>query len=255
MEAIILGSGTSQGVPVIGCTCKICQSDNEKDKRLRSSLLLKTGELNILIDAGPDFRQQMLREKIDKLDAIVFTHEHRDHIGGLDDVRAFNFRTHEPMQVYAEKRVEDFIRKEYSYAFTNTSYPGIPKLNFNTINENPFQISNIKITPIRAMHSKLPVLGFRIGDLTYLTDLNSISDKELKKIIGSETLIIDALRTKPHTSHFCLDEALQVIKQCNPEKAYLTHISHYLGLHNEMNTQLPENIKLAYDGMKLTFNL
>ncbi len=255
MEAIILGSGTSQGIPVIGCKCDICSSKDEKDKRLRSSLLLKAKELNILIDAGPDFRQQMLRESVDKLDAIIFTHEHRDHIGGLDDVRAYNFRTKKPMEIYAEKRVEEFIKKEYSYAVEETEYQGLPRMHFNTIDEQKFEIGDIVITPIRALHNKLPVLGFRIGDFSYLTDCNSISDKEIQKIIGSKTLIIDALRIKQHVSHFSLSEAIEVIKKCKPKQAFLTHISHYLGLHKELKSTLPQNIKPSYDGQVIEFDI
>ncbi len=250
MEAIVLGSGTSQGVPVIGCKCKVCQSKNPKDKRLRSSILIKTHNKNILIDAGPDFRMQMLRENIDKLDAILFTHEHKDHIGGLDDVRAFNHMTKSPMEIYAEARVHEALKKEYYYAFVERDYPGIPKLHLNIIDNSEFNIDRVTIKPIRAMHHKLPVLGFRVGDLTYLTDLSYISEIEKQKILGSKIFIVDALRIKPHISHFCLEEALKIIEDCKPQKAYLTHISHYLGLHNDINEILPSNVKLAYDGLK-----
>jgi phosphoribosyl 1,2-cyclic phosphate phosphodiesterase len=255
LEAIILGSGTSQGVPVIGCKCKVCQSDNPYDHRLRSSLLLKTDNLNILIDAGPDFRQQMLRENIDKLDAIIFTHEHKDHIGGLDDVRAFNHMTRLPMEIYAEARVQSTLRNEYSYVFSGTNYPGIPKLNLNTIDETAFNIENIKIIPIRVMHYKLPILGFRIGDLTYITDANYISEEEKEKIFGTKTLIINALRKKRHISHFALDESLKIVKECSPQQAYFTHISHHMGLHEESNIELPKNTELAYDGLRFNFSL
>ncbi|PLX06149.1 MAG: hydrolase [Marinilabiliales bacterium] len=255
MEAIILGSGTSQGVPVIGCKCNVCKSEDTKDHRLRSSLLIKTPELNILIDSGPDFRQQLLREKIDKLDAIIFTHEHRDHIGGLDDVRAFNFMTKSPMDIYAEQRVQEALRREFYYVFSCANYPGIPRLNLNTIDETPFYIGNIKVIPIRAMHYKLPILGFRIGDLSYITDANYISEEEKKKIFGSKILIINALRKKKHISHFSLEESLKIIKDCSPRHAYLTHISHHLGLHKDISLELPENTELSYDGQKIKFNL
>ncbi|MDD2636097.1 MAG: MBL fold metallo-hydrolase [Bacteroidales bacterium] len=255
MEAIILGSGTSQGVPVIGCKCDVCRSSNPKDNRLRSSLLLKTNDTNILIDAGPDFRQQMLREKVEVLDAIIFTHEHKDHIAGLDDVRAFNFSTNQPMEIFAERRVQTALKNDYSYVFSGSNYPGIPRLNLNTIDEEPFFIKDIKITPIRVMHYKLPILGFRIGDLTYITDANYIAEEEKLKIIGSKTLIINALRKEKHIAHFSLDESLKIITECSPRKAYFTHIAHQMGLHNEINTLLPEFIELAYDGLKINFNI
>ncbi len=251
MEIIILGTGTSQGIPVIGCKCKVCQSSDPHDNRLRSSALICCTNTNILIDAGPDFRQQMLRENINQLDAIVFTHEHKDHIGGLDDVRAFNFITKKPMEIYAEKRVQKALKKEFSYVFSENNYPGIPKLNLNTIDDNPFKINNIEITPIRVMHYNLPILGFRIKDFTYITDANYISETELQKIYGTKVLIINALRQEKHISHFSVDEALNIIKKISPNRAYLTHISHNLGLHEEINNKLSENTELAYDGLKI----
>lgn len=253
MEVIILGTGTSQGIPVIGCKCEVCTSKNPHDNRLRSSVLIKIEEINILIDSGPDFRQQMLRQNIDKLDAIVFTHEHKDHIGGLDDVRAFNFLTKKPMEIYAEKRVQEALRREYAYVFSDNNYPGIPRLNLNTIDETPFYIQNIKVTPIRVMHYNLPIFGFRIGDFTYITDANYISEEELQKIFGTKILIINALRKEKHLSHYSLEEALEIIKIISPRKAFLTHISHNMGLHDKINPQLPENVALAYDSQILTF--
>ncbi|MDD2385519.1 MAG: MBL fold metallo-hydrolase [Bacteroidales bacterium] len=255
MEAIILGSGTSQGVPVIGCKCDVCKSRNPKDNRLRASLLLKINNTNILIDAGPDFRQQMLREKVESLDAIIFTHEHKDHIAGLDDVRAFNFSTKQPMEIFAERRVQTALRNDYSYVFSGSNYPGIPRLNLNTIDEEAFFIKDIKITPIRAMHYNLPILGFRIGNLTYITDANYISEEEKLKIIGSKTLIINALRKEKHIAHFSLDEALKIVNECSPRKAYFTHIAHQMGLHNEINTLLPDFTELAHDGLSIKFDI
>jgi phosphoribosyl 1,2-cyclic phosphate phosphodiesterase len=255
LEAIILGSGTSQGVPVIGCKCDVCKSRNPKDNRLRASLLLKINNTNILIDAGPDFRQQMLREKVESLDAIIFTHEHKDHIAGLDDVRAFNFSTKQPMEIFAERRVQTALRNDYSYVFSGSNYPGIPRLNLNTIDEEAFFIKDIKITPIRAMHYNLPILGFRIGNLTYITDANYISEEEKLKIIGSKTLIINALRKEKHIAHFSLDEALKIVNECSPRKAYFTHIAHQMGLHNEINTLLPDFTELAHDGLSIKFDI
>ncbi len=252
MEVIILGSGTSQGIPVIGCDCPVCLSSNPKDNRLRSSVLFKHKGLNILIDAGPDFRQQMLREGINKLDAILLTHEHKDHIGGLDDVRAFNYMSKKPVEVFAETRVLEAIKTEYSYVFNNNNYPGIPKLNLNTISVDEFYVGEVKIQPIRAFHYHLPVLGFRIDDVTYITDANSIPDEDIHKITDSKILIINALRKKKHISHFSLDEAISVVNHCNPERTLFTHISHHMGLHDEICNELPVNLELAFDGQKLT---
>lgn len=252
MEVIILGTGTSQGIPVIGCNCDICTSPDPKDKRLRSSVLIKHDNLNILIDAGPDFRQQMLREGINKLDAIILTHEHKDHISGLDDVRAFNHMTGCPMEVYAENRVLRAIKNEYSYVFSGNNYPGIPKLNLNEISEDVFFIGNLKIQPVRVMHCDLPILGFRIEEMTYITDANFISNKDMLKIQNSKVLIINALRKKKHVSHFSLDEAINVVNECRPQRALFTHISHHMGLHKDVCSELPVNTGLAYDGQKLT---
>jgi phosphoribosyl 1,2-cyclic phosphate phosphodiesterase len=255
LEAIVLGSGTSQGVPVIGCDCDVCTSQDPKDKRLRSSMLLKIDGTNILIDAGPDFRQQMLQVNVKSLDAIIFTHEHKDHIAGLDDVRAFNFRTQKPMEIFAEARVQKALRSDYSYVFSGSNYPGIPRLNLNTIDEEDFFINDIKFTPIRVMHYKLPILGFRIGDLTYITDANYISEEEKLKIYGSKTLIINALRKEKHISHYSLEESLKIVSECSPRKAYFTHIAHQMGLHRDINSQLPDFAELAYDGLSIDFKL
>jgi len=251
VEAVFLGTGTSQGVPIIGCNCPVCCSDDPKDKRLRSSLLIRSDKTNIVIDSGPDFRQQMLRENINKLDAVVFTHEHIDHIAGLDDVRPFNYISDKPMEIYAEKRVLNAIRRSFFYIFDNNDYPGIPRLNLNAVSENPFYINEIKINPIRVLHCKLPILGFRINDLAYITDASFISREELLKLKGVKILIINALRIQKHISHFSLSEAIEIIKECAPEQAYLTHISHKMGLNEKTNSILPENIKLAFDQQKI----
>jgi phosphoribosyl 1,2-cyclic phosphate phosphodiesterase len=251
LEITFLGTGTSQGVPVIGCDCKVCTSSNPKDSRLRTSALISIDDINIVIDAGPDFRQQMLRERVRNIDAIIFTHEHKDHIGGLDDVRAYNYMSKSPMEIYAEQRVQEALKGMYSYVFVEKTYPGVPKLHLNTIENNAFFIKNVKITPIRVMHYQLPILGFRIKDLTYITDASYISDEEKSKIFGTKHLVINALRKEKHISHFNLQEALQIIHECAPRNAHLVHMSHYMGLHNETNALLPETISLAYDGLKI----
>jgi phosphoribosyl 1,2-cyclic phosphate phosphodiesterase len=223
-------------------------STDARDKRLRTSLLIEIYDTKILIDAGPDFRQQLLREKISNLDAILLTHEHKDHTGGLDDVRALNYISGQPVEIYAEKRVLDSIRAEYPYAFVANPYPGVPEMNLNTIVDNTqFGVGNIEIVPIRAYHHKLPVLGFRIGNLVYITDANRIESSEMRKIYGCEVLVINALRKKAHLSHFTLSQALDIACESGARQTYLTHISHQMGLHRTVEKELPENVKLAYD--------
>lgn len=251
IEATFLGTGTSQGVPVIACDCTVCLSTQLKDKRLRSSLLLKINDQNFVIDAGPDFRQQMLREKINSLKAILITHEHVDHIFGLDDIRSFNWIQKHPTDIYAEKRVQEAIKRIFNYVFADYKYPGIPKMKLHLIENKPFKIDNIDFIPIRCFHHKLPVYGFRVGDLTYITDTNSIPDEELEKIRGSKILIINALRKEKHISHFNLEEALEVIDKIQPEKAFLTHLSHAFGKHDEIQQNLPDNVFVAYDGLQV----
>ena len=251
IEATFLGTGTSQGVPVIACECEVCQSKKSKDKRLRSSLLINVNGINLVIDAGPDFRAQMLREKVKSLRAILLTHEHADHVFGLDDIRSFNWRQKHPTDIYAEERVQQTIKRIFSYVFTNFKYPGVPKMKLHNISGRSFKIEGINITPIRCYHHKLPVYGFRVGDLTYVTDTNRIEKEELEKIKGSRVLIINCLRKKKHISHFNLEEALQVIDETKPEKAYLTHLSHEFGFHDEIETELPDNVFVAYDGLKI----
>jgi phosphoribosyl 1,2-cyclic phosphate phosphodiesterase len=251
IEATFLGTGTSQGVPVVACDCDVCRSTDPRDNRLRSSLLVKVNGLNLVIDAGPDFRLQMLREKVDALRAILLTHEHVDHIFGLDDIRSYNWVQRNPMAIYAEKRVQEAIKRIFSYVFADFKYPGIPKMHLETIDNNTFAIDGIEIIPIRCYHHKLPVYGYRIGDLTYITDTNSIPDPEIEKIMGSRILIINALRKEKHISHFNLEGALEVIQTVKPEQAYLTHISHSFGFHAEIEKELPANVRMAYDGLKL----
>lgn len=251
IEAIFLGTGTSQGVPVIACDCKVCSSGDEKDKRLRSSLMLKINDFNVVIDAGPDFRAQMLRERVNSLRAILLTHEHADHVFGLDDIRSFNWIQKHPTDIYAESRVQETIRRIFSYVFTNFKYPGVPKMKLHPITGNAFKINDVKIIPIRCFHHKLPVYGFRISDLTYITDTNFIPGDEMEKIKGSRILIINCLRKQKHISHFNLEEALEVIDKIKPEKAYLTHFSHEFGLHSEIQAELPDNVFAGYDGLKV----
>ncbi len=249
----VLGSGTSQGVPVIACECGVCASEDVKDKRLRCSVLLSFGSVNYIIDSGPDFRQQMLREQVKTLEAVIFTHEHKDHLAGLDDVRAFNFVEKRDMQVYCTARVEDALRREFHYVFDADKYPGVPKLKLNRIHKDePFVISNgAVVQPIEVKHFNLPVLGFRIGNFTYITDAKTISEEEKQKVKGTKILIVNALREQTHLSHFNLAEALEFIKEISPERAYLTHISHLFGKHEDIERLLPENVFVAYDGLKI----
>jgi len=246
-----LGTGTSQGVPIIACPCEVCQSIDPHNKRLRTSILVEDKGKVIVIDTGPDFRAQMLREKVKQLDAVVFTHEHKDHTAGFDDIRAFNFISKKKIDVYASARVEEAIRREYAYIFSDFKYPGIPEINLFPLRNELTTIHNIDFLPIEVMHYKLPVFGFRIGDFTYITDANFISETEKEKIKGSKVLVLNALRREPHISHFTIDEALKLIEELKPEKAYLTHISHQLGLHAVVSHELPEGVELAYDGLKI----
>ena len=251
MKITFLGTGTSQGVPIIGCQCNVCRSTNNKDKRLRTSVHIEIDGLSIIIDSGPDFRQQILRENIYKLDAILYTHDHKDHTAGLDDVRAFNHLQKKHMEVYAEDYVLKTLQKEFSYAFAKNKYPGVPKINLNQISNHKFKIENTIIEPIRGTHLKLPVLGYKINSFAYITDMNYISEIELEKIKNIDTLVINALRHKKHVSHFNLEEALDIISKTKVKKAYLTHISHALGKYNEIEKKLPKNVFLAYDGLCL----
>ena len=234
---------------MIGCTCEVCNSADLKDKRLRSSLMVESDSHRFVIDSGPDFRQQMLREKVDSLDGIVFTHEHKDHIAGLDDVRAFNYLNYKAMDVYASEAVQLALKREFFYIFNGDNYPGIPKINLHTIDEQPFEASGIKFIPIPVMHMRLPVLGFRMGGFSYITDANFISDKSKELLLNSEVLVLNSLRREKHVSHFNLEEAMELVDELKPKMTYLTHISHQLGKHEEVEQELPDNIRLAYDGL------
>lgn len=252
MKATFLGTGTSQGVPVIACDCLVCQSNDPRDNRTRTSFMVEFDNgFNVVIDTGPDFRQQMLREKVQDVNAVLFTHEHKDHVAGLDDIRAFNFKHKRNMEVYCEPRVHEALKKEFHYVFADKTYPGVPKMDVTEITNRPFSIKGQTIVPIRGMHYKLPVLGFRINNLTYITDMNSIDNEEFDKILGSEIVVINALRKEKHISHFNLEEALEMVKKINPKKAYLTHLSHHMGLHKEIEQELPENVFLSFDGLQV----
>ena len=252
MKITFLGTGTSQGVPVIGCNCEVCMSLDSKDNRLRCSVLVEYNARAVVIDTGPDFRQQMLKNNVGRLDAVLFTHEHKDHVAGLDDVRAFNFIMKQHMDVYLTAAVEAAIRREFSYIFSDFKYPGIPLLNLHRIENQPFELFGETIQPIQVMHYQMPVLGFRIKDFAYITDANSISETELQKLKGVKILVLNALRREPHISHFTLNQAIDLIEEVAPEKAFLTHLSHQMGLHEEVSIELPANVEIAYDGLTIS---
>ena len=252
MKITFLGTGTSQGVPVIACNCAVCMSDNKKDKRLRSSILIESEETKIVIDTGPDFRQQMLRENVQQLDAVVFTHEHKDHVAGLDDVRAFNFKQQKDMDIYATLDVQNALKREFYYAFADKKYPGVPLLKLNTISDKTFKVGDITLLPIDVWHFKMPVKAFRIKNFTYITDANRIEEEEIKKIEGSEIIVINALRKEEHMSHFNLKQALDLLDRLKPKQAYLTHISHLMGKHEDVLSELPDYVTIAYDGQCFT---
>lgn len=249
MKITFLGTGTSQGVPVIACECDTCLSEDQHDKRLRTSLLLEKDDTTLLFDAGPDFRQQMLREHVTRLDSIILTHEHKDHIAGLDDVRAFNYKSKDAIDIWAEERVQKALRKEYSYVFSEYQYPGIPKMRLNHIPEDSFTIKDVVVQPIRVFHYRLPVFGFRVGNFAYITDANYIPESSKEKLVGVKYLVINALRKEKHISHFSLREAIDLIMEISPKKAYLTHISHQMGKYADVSKELPSGISLAYDGL------
>ncbi|WDF56628.1 MBL fold metallo-hydrolase [Mucilaginibacter sp. KACC 22063] len=253
MIVTFLGTGTSQGVPVIACNCEVCKSTDKHDKRLRSSIMLQDDDgTAVVIDTGPDFRYQMLREDVQRLDAVVFTHEHKDHIAGLDDIRAFNFKQQKAMDIYATERVQEALRREFYYVFTEFKYPGIPQMNLHTISLQRFSAAGMNFTPIEVLHYKLPVLGFRIKDFTYITDAKTISDAEKEKIKGSKILVINALQRQSHISHFTLEEAIDFAQEIGAEETYFTHISHRLGKHADVSKELPKGIYLAYDRLKIS---
>lgn len=240
---------------MIGCECAVCLSEDKRDKRLRSSVMLETAETRLIIDTTPDFRYQMLRTGTRHLDAILFTHPHKDHIAGLDDIRAFNFFSGRPMDVYAGSLTEEALRRDFYYAFSDTRYPGVPELNLHPIDLTPFQIGDIPVQPIEVWHLKMPVHGFRFGNFTYITDANRLEATEKEKIRGSEVLVLNALRKEKHISHFNLEEALALVRELEIPRAYFTHISHQLGLHGEVSRELPAGVELAYDGLQLTLSL
>ena len=257
-----LGTGTSQGIPMIGCNCPVCKSSDNRDNRLRSSALVEVNDVKILIDCGPDFRQQMLRENISDVDAVLLTHQHKDHTGGLDDIRAFNYFRKSAFPIYAEEMVQDSLKMEYSYAFAEHKYPGVPEYTLLTINEEPFSITKklpdnskriVEITPLRVFHYKLPILGFRFGNMAYITDGSSIPESEFEKLKGVELLIINTVRKETHISHFSLPEALEIIEKVAAPRNYRTHMSHQLGTHSDLEKILPAHVAPAYDGLTLEF--
>lgn len=253
MKLTFLGTGTSQGVPVIACRCAVCHSQDSRDRHLRTSALVETDYCqNILIDIGPDFREQMLREQVTHLDGILITHAHRDHVGGIDDIRAFNWVQHKKMEVFCNAEACLSIVRDYHYIFEPHEFPGLPEANLHKLSgDESFVVAGQNVMPIKAMHKDLPVLGYRLGPLAYITDANYISPEEIEKVKGVDTLVINALRQNKHFSHFCLSEALEVIGMVKPRVAYLTHMSHEMGLFAETEKLLPEHVHLAYDGLKI----
>lgn len=252
-KVTFLGTGTSGGVPMVACQCEVCRSADSRDKRLRSSILVETENTTVVIDATPDFRQQMLFYRVRKLDGILVTHPHKDHIGGIDDTRPFQYFQHGPTRVYGSSMSLQGIRREIPYAFEDNPYPGVPMLDLIEITMDPFMIGEIPFIPILVWHHRMPVQAFRIGDFTYITDANRIEETELEKIRGSHTLVVNALRKQKHISHYTLGEAVALAQDMRVEKAYFTHISHQLGTHTEINHELPPNMELAYDGLQLRF--
>ena len=249
MRITFLGTGTSGGIPIIGCPCEVCHSSDARNNRLRSSILLQHNNKNIVVDAGPDFRYQMLRAQVPTLDALLITHGHRDHIGGLDDIRPFNFLQKKIIDLYCDSAAEAMIREQYSYAFNNKEYEFAPKINFHRIASKAFVVHGLEVLPIEVLHYKLPVKGFRMGDFTYITDAKTISETEKEKVRGTKILVVNALRHTEHNAHFTLDEALAFVAEIKPDIAYLTHISHQLGLHEAVEKTLPANVRLGYDGL------
>jgi phosphoribosyl 1,2-cyclic phosphate phosphodiesterase len=251
MKISFLGSGTSQGVPVIACECAVCSSPDPRDKRLRSSILVEFNGHVLSVDAGPDFRQQMLRGNVKHLDGILFTHAHRDHLSGLDDIRGFNFHMKKAIDVYCDKRVEKAIHRDFYYAFEEPRYPGVPEMNIHVFSNQPFNLLGMMIQPVQVYHHKLPVFGFRFDNFVYITDANHIPDEEKEKIRNCDVLVLNALRREQHISHFALGEAIALAADLNAGTAYFTHISHQLGLHEQVEKELPSNMHLAYDGLVL----
>ncbi|GAA0881204.1 MBL fold metallo-hydrolase [Algoriphagus jejuensis] len=252
MKVNFLGTGTSQGVPVIGCECPVCKSLDFRDKRFRTSIHVEAEGVSLVVDTGPDFRMQMLRSGIRRLDAILFTHEHKDHTGGLDDIRPFNFSQQKDMPIFGSKNVLKQIRREYAYVFSPKKYPGVPQIEQIEIDENPFCVNGLAVTPIPVLHYKLPVFGFRFGNFSYITDAKQIPERSMKLLEGTEILVLNALQIDPHISHFTLNEAIEMAKKIGAQQTYFTHISHRLGLHDSISKQIPDGVALAYDGLELT---
>ena len=251
MKVTFLGTGTSQGVPVIACSCKVCQSVDHRDKRLRTSVHLEVEGKSIVIDSGPDFRQQMLHNRVQHLDALVFTHEHKDHTAGMDDVRAYNFKQQMAMPIYAQARVIEQLKREFAYVFAAEKYPGVPQVEVHEIQNQPFEVAGVQFLPVEVMHYKLPVFGYRVGDFTYITDAKTITEEEKQKVRGSKVVVLNALQQAPHISHLTLDEALTLAEDLGAERTYLTHVSHKMGCHRDINPELPEGVEFAYDGCSI----
>lgn len=251
LKITFLGTGTSSGVPMVACSCEVCTSSNDKDTRLRSSIMVQSSTTTIIVDATPDFRYQMLRKKVKEINAVLITHPHKDHVAGLDDTRPFQFFNQRPTEVYGNRITLDGIKNEIPYAFQELTYPGIPKINLHEISLEPFSIGDIPIQPVLVWHHRMPVYGFRFGSFTYITDANRIDDAEKEKIKGSKVIVLNALRNETHVSHFTLQEAIELVQELKIQQAYFTHISHQLGLHQAVSDLLPNGIELAYDGLEI----
>ena len=252
LDITILGSGTSTGVPLIGCDCEVCTSTNPKNKRLRTSIKISSATTTVVIDTTPDFRYQMLRTNTTQIDAVVFTHPHRDHYAGLDDIRPFNYFSQKSMAIYANELTQVAIKRDFYYAFEKDKDAGLPEMILHTIVKDPFTIGDIPFSPIQVMHREMPVLGFRMGDFTYITDANFIPETEMEKIKGSKVLILNALRKQTHPTHYNLEQALAVVANLDIPTVYFTHFSHQIGLHDEVEAFLPKGIHLAYDGLQFS---
>lgn len=251
MKLTFLGTGTSQGIPVIACSCEVCRSVDYRDQRLRSSVLIESEGTQLLVDTGPDFRQQMLVNKVSHLEGVLYTHEHKDHTAGLDDIRSFNFKQKMDMPLYGRPSVLAQLKRDYAYMFAENKYPGVASVALHEIENKPFSVNDVEVIPIEVMHYKLPVYGFRVGNMAYITDAKTIADAEREKLKNLDVLVVNALQKKPHISHFTLDEAVEFIAEITPKRAFITHVGHYMGLHKEVQNELPENIYLAYDGLTL----